>query len=142
METSDVTAKGRVNSPRSTTLLLRAGLLLWSMSAFATPPPGGVAPVIYPAGGFAIDGDLMANTPTANIGDWLASTNGTGGGVLSAAGVPLDPTRTFHFIDPYSSGSDLIFGGGLKWTDDPNLWTWTSSKASSKTDINNVLLHV
>src|SRR5262245_16146021 len=143
METSDVTAKGRANTPvRWAKLFLRAGLLLWSFSAFATPPPGGVAPVIYPAGGFAIDGDLMANTPAVNIGDWLGSTNGSGGGVLSAAGVPLDPTRTFHFIDPYSSGSDLTFGGGEKWTDDPNTWQWVTGKPSSKTDINNGLLHI
>src|SRR5262245_6713000 len=97
METSDTTANAQaVSSPNLTKLLLRAGLLFWSLSAFATPPPSGVAPVIAPAGGFAIDGDLVANTPAANIGDWLASTNGTGGGVLTAAGVPLDPTRTFH----------------------------------------------
>src|SRR5438876_4691802 len=143
MESSDTTAKGRVNSSNSwTTVLLRAGLLLWSLSAFATPPPTGVAPVISPAGGFAIDGDLMANIPGANVGDWLASTNGTGGGVLNQAGVPLDPTTTFHFVDAYNSSADLTFAGGLKWTDNPNTWRWTTGKPSSKTDINNALLHV
>lgn len=30
-----------------------------------------VAPVLTPTGGFAIDGGLKANTPTANIGDWF-----------------------------------------------------------------------
>src|SRR5262245_48067026 len=117
MELSETTSRRTTTSHRWTTLLLRAGLLLWSFSVFATPPPGGIAPLIAPAGGFSIDGDLMANTPGVNIGDWLASTNGTGGGVLSAAGVPLDPTRTFHFADPFNTTSDLIFSGGLKWTD-------------------------
>ena len=108
-------------------LFLMGGLVAW-----ASPPPAGVAPVVVPAGGFAIDGDLVANTPTANAGDWLGSTNGTGGGVLSQAGAPLNSTTTFHFIDAYSSSSDLIFAGGLKWTDDPNVWQWTTGKACQK----------
>ena len=29
-----------------------------------------------------------------------------------------------------------------KWLDDPNTWGWTDSKPSSKTDINNVLMHL
>src|SRR5439155_8925547 len=62
--------------------------------------------------------------------------------VLDAAGIPLNPTTSFHFVDRYNSSSDNTFAGGLKWTDNPNTWHWTTSKASSKTDINNVLLHV
>src|SRR6266478_7579457 len=124
-------------------VLLRVLLLLWSIAAHGTPPPPGVAPITVPAGGFAIDGDLLANTPGANVGDWIVSTNlGTGGGVLNQAGVPLNPATTFHFIDPYNSSSDLTFSGGLKWTDDPNTWTWTTGKPLGKTDINNVLLHI
>ena len=109
----------------------------------AAPPPAGVAPVVQPSGGFGIDGDLFANAPTAGVGDWLASTNspGTGGAVLSQAGVPLNPLTTFHFVDPYG-GNDLTFAGGQKWFDNPNTWQWTGGKASSKTDINNVLLHI
>src|SRR5262249_27637451 len=82
--------------------------------------------------------------PIANLGDWVATTNaGSGTGVLTLAGVPINTNTTFHFSDPYgNSGSDLCFSGGLKWTDDPNSWTWTTNKASSKTDINNVLLHI
>ena len=37
---------------------------------------------------------------------------------------------------------DVIFAGGNKWADDPNTWGWTTGKPSSKTDINNVLLHL
>src|SRR5437879_10641994 len=85
----------------------------------------------------------MANTPAANVCDWLLSTNsGTGGAVLDATGAPLNPATTFHFVDPYNSSSDNTFVGGLKWTDDPNTWNWTTGKASSKTDINNVLMHI
>src|SRR5882672_6526549 len=112
--------------------------LLFSFGALAVPPPGGVAPVAVPSGGFRIDGDLMAD-PSG--GDWLGGTN-AGSGVLSAAGVPFNPATTFHFVDPYNTSADTTFAGGLKWTDNPNLWKWTTSKPSSKTDINNVLLHV
>ena len=80
--------------------------------------------------------------PGANAGDWLPGAGGTGGSVLNASGVPLNPATTFHATDSYNSTADDIFAGGLKWTDDPNLWQWTPSKASSKTDINNVLFHV
>jgi hypothetical protein len=124
-------------------LLLGAAILFCARVTEAAPPPSGVAPLIVPAGGFGIDGDLMANTPTANVGDWLISTNaGTGGAVLNAAGVALNGATTFHIVDQYNSTSDDTFSGGLKWGDDPNTWTWTTGKAPSKTDINNVLIHL
>jgi len=113
--------------------------------AVATPPPGGIAVVSPPPGSFGIDGDLFANTPVADIGDWLVNTNiapGSGLGVLGLNGVPSDPVRTFHFVDVYDDSTDNIFAGGNKWTDNPNSWGWTTSKPSSKTDINNVLLHI
>jgi hypothetical protein len=117
---------------------LSAAIVFFAFRSPGTPPPQGVAPVLVPAGGFAIDGDLMAD---AAGGDWVGNTN-AGSGVLSAAGAALNPATTFHFVDPYSSSSDSTFVGGLKWTDDPNTWQWTTSKPSSKTDINNVLLHI
>ncbi len=132
----------RTGKAQLRSLLLAAGLL-WSLGGSAAPPPAGVAPILVPAGGFAIDGDLLANTPITNVGDWLPATNfpGTGGSVLDAAGVPLNPITTFHFVDPYG-GNDTVFSGGIKWTDDPNTWKWTIGKAPAKTDINNVLLHI
>src|SRR4051794_22486862 len=69
-----------------------ASTLLGAVVSWATPPPAGVAPLIAPAGGFAIDGDLQANSPDANIGDWLVSTNtgfGGGSGVLDLSGAPI-----------------------------------------------------
>src|SRR5436190_13586063 len=115
---------------------------LFGVGVQAVPPPAGVAPLTSPAGGFAIDGNLMANLPTAGVGDWLMSTNaGSGASVLDSAGNPLDPARTFHFRDVYNATSDNTFGGGLKWTDNPGIWQWSTGKASSKTDIHNVLFH-
>src|SRR6266568_384281 len=126
---------------RNCALLLAAAVcLLPDLKALAVPPPSGVAQVTVPAGGFAIDGNLIANTPTPGVGDWLPDSNGLGG-VLDATGAPLNSSTTFHFIDAFNTTADDTFSGG-KWTDDPNTWGWTSSKASSKTDINNVLLHI
>ena len=114
--------------------------LFAGVTAYCAPPPTGVAPITVPAGGFSIEGDLQANTPNLNVGDWLPGTNGTGG-VLDNAGNPLNPATTFHFTDLYNSSADQTFVGGLKWGDDPNTWQWTAGKPSSKTDINNILLH-
>src|SRR5215204_3440425 len=125
--------------------VLLCSLLLWNAAGRASPPPGGVGPILAPTGGFAIDGNVFANTPDAAIGDWVFSTNypGAGTGVLGNSGIPLNPATTFHIIDAFnSSSSDLIFVGGMKWTDNPNGWSWTSGKPSSKTDLNNALLHI
>src|SRR2546422_7222795 len=135
-----------LNWPAKTLIfrVLLGSLLLLGLAGRASPPPAGTAPISPPAGGFAIDGDVLANTVIPNIGDWVFLTNypGSGGGVLSAAGVPINPTITLHFVDPYNSSADSTFSGGLKWTDNPNTWTWTTGKPSSKTDINNVLVHL
>ncbi len=134
--------------PKTAIPLLLASLLALGIlpGRAATPPPAGVAPVLTPAGGLAIDGNLITGTPVANVGDWIICTNvaspGTAGAVLDKDGRPLDISRTFHLVDPYNSGNDTTFTGGHKWFDDPNTWQWTTSKASSKTDINNVLFHV
>jgi hypothetical protein len=125
-----------------TNFLLFVLLALWALTAQAVPPPTGLAPVLSPPGGFAIDGNLLANTPDAAAGDWLSGPGGTGGAVLGANGTPLNPAMTFHFVDPYNTTDDETFGGGLKWTDNPNTWDWTTGKPSGKTDINNVLFHV
>lgn len=127
-----------VNSKRHGLRAIIAIGMISGLAALAVPPPTGIAPVLIPAGGFRIDGDLMAD---AIAGDWVGTTN-PAAGVLNAAGVPLNPATTFHFVDPFNTTSDNTFVGGLKWTDDPNTWQWTLSKPSSKTDINNVLLHI
>src|SRR5258708_2285249 len=121
------------------------GVVMGNLAWQATPPPAGVAAVVIPVGGLGIDGNLMAGQPISGGGDWLQGTNATPGcSVLDAAGAPIKPATTFHIIDPYAGGpgTDLVFVGGLKWTDDPNTWKWTTGKPSGKTDINNVLLHI
>ena len=143
MKLNETTGGGRSNTSVGwTNFLLFVLLALWGQTAQAVPPPLGVAPVVAPAGGLAIDGNLLANTPTADAGDWLSGSGGTGGALLDANGTPLNPATTFHFVDPYDADNDETFIGGLKWTDNPNTWGWTTGKASGKTDINNVLFHV
>ncbi len=122
-------------------LALGCALLAWAQSVQATTPPAGTAPVNPPAGGFAIDGNLLANTPTNGIGDWVTNS-GSGGFVLKANGAVVDTNNTFHIVDLYDDGGDNIFSGGLKVNDNPNLWTWTSSKPPAKNDINHGLLHI
>ena len=90
MNLNHVTCKGRATAIVPALKFVVFGLaMLRALTAEATPPPSGIAPVVFPAGGFSIDGDLLANTPASNAGDWLLSTNaGSGGSVLDAAGVP------------------------------------------------------
>src|SRR5207253_4306484 len=99
-----------------------------------------IAPVYPPSGGFHIDGNLLSNTPTANIGDWLPGSGGSGGYVMTNAGVVIDTARTFHFVDAYSGGDDLFTSG--RRNDNPNIqWTWGTGGSNNKTDLNNVLIH-
>src|SRR4051794_13995789 len=127
-------ARKRANRTRYTPHLLAcAATVLGTLASSATPPPAGVAPVTYPAGGFAIDGDLVANSPSTGTGDWLAFLTpgaGTGGSVFDQAGAPLVSFSTFHFFDAFSSTPDTTFSGGLKWTDNPRSWAWTTRKPS------------
>src|SRR5947209_11431894 len=113
-------------------------------------PPKGVAPVAPPTGGFAIEGDLLSNTPTspspfaANQGDWYAGAGGSGGNVLNndATGTPVNSATTFHLVDAYSSATDDNFAGGDKVHDNPNTWNWTLNPVNDKQDMNNALIHV
>ena len=115
-------------------LFFISGLLL-SMSALQAQ----VAPTLIPTGGFEIDGGLKSNTPTVGAGDWILGTGGSF--VLNNAGTPVDPVTTGHVLDAYNSTADLTFTAS-KFNQDPNTWSWSASKASSKDDINNVMYHV
>src|SRR5207253_3080272 len=124
-------------------------------------PPKGVAPVSPPTGGFAIEGDLLSNTPTScsglpaptptppcpfapNQGDWYPGPGGSGGNVLNgdATRTPVDSTTTFHLVDAYSSATDDNFNGGDKVDDNPNTWNWARNPVNNKLDMNNALIHV
>lgn len=119
--------------------------ICFTITSKAVTPPNGLAPVIFPNGGFGIDGDLSARLPSSASGDWVVATNlpGTGGGVLATNGTPLEIKSTLHLIDLFDNKDDIIFTGSSKWQDNPtNGWRWTTGKPSGKTDINNLLLHV
>jgi hypothetical protein len=106
------------------------------------PPPGGTALITPPAGGFALDGNLQANTTVAGVGDWLPTPSGgsgSGGFVLNNLGAPVTST-TFHLIDPFSAAENN-FAGGQKVDDNPNVWTWVTNPVNNKQDINNALIH-
>ncbi len=107
----------------------------------AISPPNGVVPILVPAGGFAIDGNLLANNPANGVGDWITNAIGSGGGVLNSNGIPFNGVTTFHLVDPYSSPNDSIITGGNA-DGDPNGWTWGIGTVLNKEDMNNGLLHV
>src|SRR6266436_1865671 len=99
MNSNNSRPKCRVKTLISFVLL--SFLIFGSQLGRAAPPPAGVAPVISPAGGFGIEGDLFANMPNANVGDWITNSL-TGGGVLTRSGAPLNTSTTFHLIDEYN----------------------------------------
>lgn len=111
-----------------------------------TPPSpplvvsSGTAPTGLP-GGFGIEGDLLANAPTNNVSDWLANGGGTGVGVLTAAGLPINALTTYSSVsfspgELFSDQADEAFTQGSKVNDNPNTgWTWTSMKPTGKDDI-------
>jgi hypothetical protein len=109
----------------------------------------GRAPVNPPCGGFAIDGDLFANTPTnapwfPNAGDWIVTNSfpGSGCGVLNLDGTPINPATTFHVLDAFDSHCDDGFVQGAKFDDNPATWQWSFGQVNNKEDINNALFHV
>jgi len=130
----------RPPTPSRRVRALCAVLLVCGLAARAVTLPNGIAPVTTPVGGFGIGGQVVAGTAGQVSGDWMAGANGAAG-VLDTTGAPLNSMTTFHFRDAFNSKSDNVFASG-KWMDNPNTWTWTSSGAQSKGDINNVLMHV
>ena len=105
-----------------------------------------IAPVTNPVGGFEIDGNLMSNSPTNGVGDWINGPSGSGGGFLFLNdGTPLSRVRTFRAIDPYRPTEDNVFTGGGKFNDNPaDSWRWKftpSSGVQGKSEINNAYVH-
>jgi len=106
----------------------------------------GVVPVTIPDGGCAIDGNLLARTPSTppfspDHGDFLANENasGTGGSVFSFMGIPIDSSTAFHINDGYDAADLCIFTEGSKFNHDPSNWVWKNGKPPGKDDINHVL---
>ena len=122
--------------------VILALMLIISTASFSQ-----VAPVLFPNGGFNIDGNLDSDT---SVGDWLGTRPNSFvfdiypafpfGDALRAS--PVTAVSTFRVIDAYD-GNDDIFQGGGKYTDDPSTWKVNpNAKSGGKGDINNVLLHV
>src|SRR5437867_12046960 len=81
-------------------LALGCAFRVCAESLQAASPPTGTAPVLVPAGGFAIDGNLLANTRTNGVGDWVTNAC-SGGSVLLASGAVLVPNHSIHVLDAY-----------------------------------------
>jgi hypothetical protein len=124
---------------RNLTTFISICFLFFFVQTTAQVSPG-IAPVTVPTGGFQIEGNLQANTPTSGIGDWLPGTGNATNNVLTAAGAPVNAATTFHLTDLYNT-SENNFSGGKKFNDNPNIWTWVNNNALAKCDINNALFH-
>src|SRR5262245_44678808 len=116
------------NKKRLKIVLILMNLLFVAASYGQAVSPG-TAPVLNPAGGFAIDANVQANVPAAGVGDWVPGNAGSGGNVLNAAGTPVNPGVTFHVVDEYGA-NDNTFGGGLKADDNPNAMSWVTNSAN------------
>ncbi|MCI0743799.1 MAG: HYR domain-containing protein, partial [Verrucomicrobia subdivision 3 bacterium] len=119
--------------------ILAALFVTLAHGAFAAAPPAGTALVNPPAGGFAIEGDLLANTPAAGIGDWV-SNSVSGGFVLYTNGTPVNPLLTFHLSDSAVDPEDNFSQGKLN--QNPNVdWQWAISPVGNKVNIHHALIH-
>src|SRR5437870_6454568 len=90
-------------------------------------------------GGFEIQGAVVATAGGGHT-DWIANGVGTTG-LLTSAGVPIDPTVTFRRLDAYNLGDD-VFAGSHTFNDNPNTYTWKTASAGNKSDLNNVYVHI
>src|SRR5207244_3454112 len=78
----------------------------------------GIAPNGDP-GGFEIQGGVVATAGGGHT-DWIANGVGTTG-LLTSAGVPIDPTVTYRRLDAYNLGDD-VFSGSHTFNDNPNTY--------------------
>ena len=112
-----------------------------SGQSFAPTVIGGGTALNGDPGGFGIDGDLLANTPMANVSDWLDNSGGVGVGLLNSNGTAKDATVTIQRLDGVNAADD-VFAGSNKLNQDPNTWKWQTQAANDKTDMNNAYVHI
>lgn len=125
----------------SNNLGLRVFLFLLFTSVALQSIEAQVINVDNPNGGFDIDANLEANSPTNGAGDWVIGSAGSGGFVLDNSGSPL--TNLTQLVrDEYNTNTDNSFTSGSKAFEDPNTWTWTNSSVTGKGDIHNVMYHM
>jgi hypothetical protein len=99
--------------------------------------------VLTPTGGFGIDGDAYANTPTPGIGDWFYSPlyPGSGGSLFNPDGTVKDPTMTYFLQDVWGTKDPTIFTASNKINDNPSTYTWGTGMVPNKNEIQNVGVH-
>lgn len=119
--------------------ILSLALFVSFILSLTTPVFSQLASVTPPAGGFRIDGNLIAGTPTTGEGDWVAGTSG--GYVFYNTGVAVNPTHSKLTRDPYHSTGDDVFAGS-SFSENPNTWRWANASAANKTDISNGMYHI
>ena len=114
------------------------------MALIAAVAPPVLAPGTAPTGapgGFGIEGDLLANSPTNNVSDWLSNGAGSGTGVLNPSGLPINTMTTYSSLSTspgelFNDGADEAFTNGSKVNDNPNTaWNWTLMKPPAKDDL-------
>ena len=123
------------------TALLIMATVLTSFTLTAQNLPGTV-PVLTPVGGFGIDGDAYANTPTPGIGDWFNTMYaGSGGSLFNADGTVKDPSMTYFLQDDWGGTDATIFTSSNKINDNPTTYTWGPGNVPNKNEIQNVGAH-
>ncbi|MFV8225659.1 Ig-like domain-containing protein, partial [Christiangramia aquimixticola] len=116
-------------------------------------------PILDPPGRFEIDGNLTAKDVPDGI-DWAPFWNGNEyvlsgnnyiffeeekliNGQLKTVTSAVDPNTSVFVIDPIESALDSVFGGGLKYTDDPTQWKSKQAGASpGKGDMSTAFYHI
>jgi hypothetical protein len=129
------------------TLLLLCCSFLLSNTSFGQSYRRGLIPVQEPAGGFAVDGDALANTcpdsglPPNNVGDWFYNP-GPAGSVFDADGMPLYPmgpgTMFIAYVDEFKSGDQTTFLETNKIPDNPNTYKIGPGNVPPKDDMQRV----
>src|ERR1043166_3477008 len=150
MKNSSNNSKGCFTYAKVFLALLLVAFALPASAAVGT----GTVPILTPSGGFAIDGDLLANSPTSGAGDWLTNSAASGTNFVlkldSTTTNVVNPFTTYHVHDTFNtpSGVGTQFATGSKGDQyydggtGSGSMTWTPGEPNDKTDIDNGLVHV
>ena len=104
----------------------------------------GNVPVVWPTGGFGVDGDAFANQPTPGVGDWWPAP-GAGGSVFTAGGVVIPPpagTTVVNFLDKYKGDPEddiTVFAQSDKINDNPNTYNVKAGTVPPKDDMQHAI---
>lgn len=123
--------------------LIFAAFLFSAQTVHGQTSIKGVAPVVYPPGGFAVDGNAISNYLPASIydsaGDWFSDPAYPGpGGTVFNMSTPdpfdLNYPMAKHWNDGWMQGTDLtIFTQRTKINDDPKTMTGGPDQSRIKT---------